>query len=173
MLSDMESTLPDIASMTIAEYQARIIEKCAHFMGLFVMSTPEDRLRWRPAIDEKSKTRSILDQVGECIFANQRFVHYLRSETPPPAPEEWDTFANADEAVAILKESATKLAAIVRTMSSEDLARTYNTHRGPMLGALMIQFPVRNMTYHMGQINFIQLLYGDAEFHIDQEFVTL
>ena len=168
----MSSTPPDLSTLTVPQFQARIIEKSALILGTFVKSTPEDRLRWRPSTEAASNTRSILEQVGECIFANERFMHYLRSEAAPQPPAEWDTFASAKEAIGLLAESGRKLAAMVAQMDAEALAKTYQTHRGPMIGALLIQFPVRNMTYHMGQINFIQLLYGDKEFHTDAEFVT-
>ena len=162
-----------LSTTTLAQWQARQIEKAAHIMAVFVESTPDDKLRWRPMIDENSKTRSILEQVGECIFANIRFWHVLSGETPPAPPAEFDTFTSIHDATSQLKESARVLAELVRKMDSEALAKDYATHRGPMPGALAMQFPVRNMTYHMGQINMIQLLYGDTEFHIDEEFTTL
>src|SRR4051812_45602767 len=118
----MQATMPDIATMTVAQYQARIIEKCAHFLAHFVMHTAEDRLRWRPAFDENSKTRSVLEQIGECIFANERFVYYLRDETPPPAPAELDDFASAEEAASRIRESGIRLAEIVARLTAEDLA---------------------------------------------------
>jgi len=162
-----------LESTTLGQWQARLIEKSATILATFVESTPEDRLRWRPSIDDQSKTRSVLEQVGECIYANVRFRHVLLGEAVPAAPAEWDTFASAEEAVMQLKNSAKELADVVAGLDSAGLAKEYMTHRGPMPGALAMQFPVRNMTYHMGQINMIQLLYGDAEFHITEEFVTL
>ena len=35
-----------------------------------------------------------------------------------------------------------------------------------MLGKNVILMPMRNMGYHIGQLNLIQMLYGDAEFHV-------
>ena len=162
-----------LESMTLAQWQARLIVKSAMIMATFVESTPEDKLRWKPAIDENSKTRSILEQVGECIFANVRFRNIFLGETPPQPPSEFDTFSSVEEATTELKRSANLLAEVLSVMDTHALAKDYVTHRGPMPGALAMQFPVRNMTYHMGQINMIQLLYGDTAFHIDEEFTTL
>jgi len=166
----METT---ISEMTLAAWQARQIEKAARILGHFVESTKEDRLRWRPATEDASKTRSALEQLGECVFANTRFRCFLRGETPPPAPESFDGFGSVREARQALESSADALAAEIRKLESGDMMREVQTHRGAMPVALAIQFPLRNMIYHMGQINMIQLLYGDAEFHIDEEFVTL
>lgn len=162
-----------LETTTLGQWQARQIVKSANIMATFVESTPEDKLRWKPAIDESSKTRSVLEQVGECIFANIRFRHVFLGETPPQPPAEWDTFTSAAEATTQLKETAKQLAEVIAKLDAAGLAKEYNTHRGPMPGALAMQFPVRNMTYHMGQINMIQLLYGDTAFHIDEEFTTL
>lgn len=169
MSSELQSQLE---SMTIGQWQARLILKSASFMATFVESTPDDKARWRPSIDEKSQTRSILEQVGECIFANVRFFHILQGETPPSPPAEWDTFESKEVAIQELTRSAQALADVVEKLDSAALAKEYPTHRGPMPGALAIQFPVRNMTYHMGQINLIQLLYGDTHFHISKDFTT-
>lgn len=160
-------------STSIAQWQARQIVKASKFLVKFVDSTREDKLRWRPATDESSITRSVLEQAGECIYANVRFRHVLLGEAPPPPPTEWDCFSSAAEAISQIRDSADRLAEVIGAMDNEALAKEYVTHRGPMPGALAIQFPLRNMTYHMGQINMIQLLYGDKDFHIDEEFTTL
>jgi hypothetical protein len=160
-------------STTLAQFQARQIVKASLFMAKFVESTREDKLRWRPSTEESSCTRSVLEQVGECIFANIRFRHFLQGETAPAPPADWDSFTSAADAVSQLRDSADRLAVVIAAMDNESLSKNYTTHRGPMPGALAIQFPLRNMTYHIGQINMIQLLYGDKEFHIDEEFVTL
>jgi len=162
-----------LESTTLGQWQARQIEKAAKILAVFVESTSEDKLRWKPAIDENSKARSVLEQVGECIYANHRARHVFLGEPPLLPPAEFDDFESAQDAVTQLKDSAKYLAEIVAKLGPEELAKEYTTHQGPMPGALVMQFPVRNMTYHMGQINMIQLLYGDAAFHIDEEFTSL
>src|ERR1700733_13731154 len=162
-----------IESMTIGQWQARQIEKAAIFIADFVKSTAEDRRRWRPAVDESSRTRSAMEIVGECTFANHRFCAILRGEPLPTPPAEWATNEAVEEALADLQASADQLASLVRGLDAAALAKEYITHRGPMPGALVIQFPLRNMTYHIGQINMIQLLYGDTDFHPGPEFTSL
>ena len=61
---------------------------------------------------------------------------------------------------------AEELAAAIRGLTEEDLERTYPHPRGPRLGANLILICYRNMAYHAGQINYIQTLYGDQEFHV-------
>jgi len=165
----METT---ISEMTVGAWQARQIEKAARILVDFVEATKEDRLRWRPSTEEASKTRSVLEQVGACVFANVRFRCYLLGETAPAA-DAFEAFSSVKEAKEALESTADALAVEIRKLGSDDMMREVQTHRGPMPVALAIQIPLRDMVYHMGQINMIQLLYGDMEFHSNEKFWTL
>ena len=159
--------------MTIAEWQAHQTVKAAKILSHFVESTPEDRRKWQPKADEASDVRSILEILGECIFANRRIRCYFLGEEPPAPPANFDTFSSVAEGTEQLQDSAEAVAAEIAKLKSDDLMRMIKTHRGPLPAAVAMQLPLRNMTYHMGQINMIQLLYGDKEFHINAEFLTL
>ena len=63
-------------------------------------------------------------------------------------------------------ESARELANTVRAMTDDDLTREFPWRRGPVSGAGLIEIPLRNMHYHGGQVNLLQLLYGDTEFRV-------
>lgn len=159
--------------MTLGEFQARQIVKSARIFCTFLRSTREDRLNWRPQTEAASETRSILEMAGECVFANRRFLAIFTGQPLPTAPPSFAVFETVDEACHALIDSAETLALEVAKLHGEGLERVVTTHRGPMPAALAMQFPVRNMTYHFGQLNLIQMLYGDTEFHINEEFVTL
>lgn len=166
--------MANVFEMTLVEWQARQIQKAAGFICHFVESTREDRLRWCPATEAESKCRSVMDVAGECVYANRRTLGYLQGMPPAEArPSNFDTFATVSDLTKALVESADALAEVIRKLDAEGLAREVQTHRGPMPVALAIQFPLRNMNYHMGQINMIQMLYGDTVFHITPEFTTL
>ena len=158
--------------MTIAQWQARQIVKSAKIMGDFVRSTSPDKLDWRPQVDSSSQTQSVLEMVGECIYANQRAVAILSRLPLPPRPDSFGGFESTEQAIDLLNSSASGLSEIVTTLTNDDLAATYPTHRGNLSGAMVCLLVVRNMTYHIGQINMIQLLYGDTEFHITPDFLT-
>ena len=51
-------------------------------------------------------------------------------------------------------------------MSAEDLHRKFQHPRGLFVGSNLIMMCLRNMAYHAGQINLIQMLSGDGEFHV-------
>jgi len=165
--------MADVSELTLVGWQARQIQKAAGFICHFVESTREDRLRWCPSTEEKSQCRSVMDMAGECVNANERFLAYLQARTVGPRPESFDAYETVQDLKQALTASADALAEEIRGYNAEDLNRMVTTHRGVMPVSLAIQFPLRNMTYHMGQINMIQMLYGDTVFHITPEFMTL
>src|SRR5689334_4400169 len=150
--------------MTIQEFQARKIERVARTVAHFVATTPQDRLDWCPTTCEESCTRSVLDQVRECVTLNRNFAALLRCDGSEPT--EGSAITDSSSAQKEIVASARELAEVVRGLPDEALVRTFSTPRASMLGEIVIDLPCRNMAYHGGQINFIQLLLGDSEFHM-------
>ena len=150
--------------MTVQEFQARKIERNAQVVAHFIATTPEDKLAWCPSTGPESCARSILNQIGECIWVNRRFAAALQGKEPPPREEEYS--ATSEQAQNELIASANELADIVRALPDSALTQEFPGPRGPMPGEVLIDLPNRNMIYHGGQINLVQLLLGDAEFHM-------
>ena len=149
--------------MTVQEFQARKFERIAKTLAHFVATTPEDKLDWCPCIDENSCTRSVMDQIAECIACNRMVAAIIcggQAEMGGDAP-----ITDAKAAQEELLASARELAAVVRAMPDEALWKTFSMPRASMTGEVLIDLAHRNMAYHGGQINFIQLLLGDKEFH--------
>jgi len=154
--------------MTVAEYVARQTERMAEALAHFMATTPEDRLVWHPTLEGSAPTRSILEQVGECVVVNRLIATVLRGGELPPAgtPPPPLHFASGQEAQEQLISSAIELAAAISTLTDEDMNRLYEHPRGQMFGQNLILMGYRNMAYHAGQANLIQILYGDPEFHV-------
>lgn len=159
---------------SVQEFQAGNIERMGQTLAYALEKTREDRRDWKPEVEGAAGVRSALDQMAECITVNKMIALVLRGETPPPPPpgggpmQAPRTFTTLEEAQAQLIGSAKELADAIRALSDADLQREFPSRRGPMPGARLIEIPYRNMAYHWGQINLIQLLYGDTEFHIPQ-----
>src|SRR5438105_9512838 len=83
------------AGMTVFEWQATYIERAAGFLAHFVRTTDPDWIDKCPTADEKSKTRSVLDQVAECVTANRRAAAALSGKD---APGEELKFVDVDDA---------------------------------------------------------------------------
>lgn len=154
--------------MTVPDFVARQTERMAESLAHFIASTPADRLVWHPKLEEDHPTRSIMEQIGECVSVNRGLAALLRTGELTLPPGGWPEvhFDDGRDAQEQLVLSARELAEAIRPLTPEDLTRAYNHPRGPLLGENLILMGYRNMAYHAGQLNLIQLLYGDTEFHV-------
>ena len=153
--------------MTVPHYMADATERAAAFLTHFVESTPPEKRDWLPALDGAVDLRSMLDMIGECILANHMFASVLQGAPPPSASpiEAPRPFESWEDGKRQLAESAKALADVIRALTDADLEKTIVTRRGPLPCAHVIEMATRNMHYHTGQVNLLQLLYGDAVFH--------
>ncbi|HEV2474694.1 MAG TPA: hypothetical protein VGS41_18605 [Chthonomonadales bacterium] len=157
--------------MNLFEWQAGIIEGAGRTMAYAIENTDQSKVEWKPVADASSKCRCILDMAAECIGLNKALTRmFSGAEMPARAggpPER--TFANSEEAQQQLTQSAKELGAVVRGLDESVLDHRYPTPFGPMKGSLLLMIAAGNMQYHSGQINQIQLLYGDTEDHFPPE----
>jgi hypothetical protein len=153
--------------MTVQEFQAGSIERAGNWLAFFLEQTQADKRDWTPPVEGAAGLRSALNMVSECILVNRMIAAILRGETPTPlGPDAPRAFDDPAEAGPMLIASAKELADAVRGLSDDDLMREYTSRRGPMPGYLLMEVPLRNMQYHGGQMNMLQLCYGDTEFRV-------
>ena len=154
--------------MTVFEFQAGRIETTAELLAHALATTPADKQDWRPTLPGSVPTRSAIKQVGECVIVNRYFAALLRGEAADgnPLGQGAPAFASAEDAGAELLASARELADTVRALPDDALDGTVAHWRGPLPVVRALDGPNRNMAYHAGQINFIQLLAGDSEYHL-------
>ncbi|MCW3095410.1 MAG: DinB superfamily [Chthonomonadaceae bacterium] len=150
--------------MNVQEFQARKVLRIARTLAHFVATTPAEKLDWCPCLDEKSCTRSVLDQIGECIACNRSIANLLGGGNI--SFDSGRSFTDGQTAQEELLRSAEELAAILRIMPDEALTHPYTMPSITVTGEVLIDIPTRNMSYHGGQINFLQRLLGDPESHI-------
>lgn len=158
--------------MKAQEYMAEQIEKMGPILAHYVATTAPDKLDWQPSIEGSAPTRSVLEQVGECVAVNRFMAAMLRGEDVKPPAGGWQVpeFADGQDAQNQLIASTTELAAAIRALGDDDLNRAFQMKRGPTIGKNLMMMAYRNMAYHSGQINFIQLLTGDEEFHMPPQW---
>jgi len=154
--------------MNIVEFVAQQTERVCENYCDFIISTHQDRLDWHPHLEGAAHIRSILEQAAECINVNRTIAALLRGE--PPVVGQLTSLGGGEAACERLTESAAELAEAIRSMTDADLDKQYEHPRGVVLGKNVIMMPMRNMGYHIGQLNLIQMLYGDAEFHVPKNW---
>jgi hypothetical protein len=149
--------------MTMFEWHANLVESAANNLAFWIEKTRADKVSWVPKTDESTNTRCALQLGSECVNVNRRMSLMFRGDSPSFDEMEYtDTTSCAAE----LRASGKELADSIRGLTPETVAKEYETPFGPMPGALLMQIALNNMSYHGGQVNLIQLLYGDPKFYV-------
>ncbi len=154
-----------MAELNAGAFLAEQLRASAKDLAGAAAKMPDDRLSWHPETEGNSG-RDALDQIAECAFLNRWVASAFTTGTVPEFDgagyEEYKkgaTRAAIDDLVAATDELATA----VSGLSSEKLAGTVTnpfTKQETSWAALALFFYWNNV-YHEGQINYIQVLYGD------------
>ena len=115
--------------------------------------------------------RSPLNFTAECIGFNNMIADLLTGGSPtmpsPDAMERFyasiDTFEKGRDG---MEASAAKIKAALEAIDSAKLDEVITAPWGaPMPLGVLTRIAASHMTYHDGQLNYIQALYGDGEMH--------
>ncbi|MFZ4507855.1 MAG: DinB family protein [Fimbriimonas sp.] len=117
-----------------------------------------------------AKARTVADIVYEVNMVNDHIGMNLRGEEAFAWPEGgWITapadFNTKEIVIQAFEESAARIQATADSYSAEDLLGTIPTEHGDKTRAERLRFIVLHLWYHSGQLNFIQTLLGDDEWH--------
>lgn len=144
-----------------ALHTRRIAESMVHFIRT---SNPVTALDVTTSTG-KVKLNSVLELAAECTAVNRMFLAVLTRSVVSAARTE-PQFIDADEACRDLMTSAEQLAAVLDSLPDSALGEEFQHPRAVMRGDNAVLAAYRNMAYHCGQINTVQLLAGDTEFHV-------
>lgn len=125
---------------------------------------PADKIEWSPL----GQGRTALDQLQECAMAPDLYLGYLdptyrrKANSYAEAAELQRRWTTVEECLQALHESTIALTDAMRNLP---LDRLNDEHTMPWGEQMTLQgiagLHYWNLTYHLGQINYIQTLYGD------------
>ncbi|MBX3117943.1 MAG: DinB family protein [Fimbriimonadaceae bacterium] len=134
--------------------------------------TPDDRLTWTPA----ETARAPLQLAGHVAWSNRAFAGILRDKVEQTTWEEINqatrdfeaTIVSREQAVREVEASTQEVMDALNDLSDE---RVFGMAELPMMTA-PIQFfmflPGLHMNNHASQMDYIQTIYGDMEWHTPQ-----
>ncbi len=116
------------------------------------------------------KVRTVADIVYEVNMVNDMLGMIIRGEEPPAWPEGgWVTapgdFNTKDIFLAAFSESSAKIIATAEALTPEELLAPMQSERGETNREERCRFLALHLWYHSGQLNYIQTLFGDDEWH--------
>jgi uncharacterized damage-inducible protein DinB len=151
---------------TMQEMMAAATRKTMEQLVEAYQRIPEEKRSWMP----EAKGRSAADQVAECAMINGFVAESLQTHTFDNAHMgafvqlKSETAALPEEALtAKLRESAEKVIAAIMNVKEDDLEVSIDFPWGTMKLPEVLIGPYWNMTYHLGQINYIASLLGCLE----------
>lgn len=159
--------------MRLQDFMADKLDETTGWMIKGVEKMGPDKAAYRPTVGEHS-ARSALGMIGELVLSNRNWAETLErndGKHMPPPSELWATMEveyqtkPLGEAVAELRDSTARLAMAIRALADEQMNSTIES---PWFEKMVevetfAAMASDNTQYHVGQINYIQTLYGDTD----------
>ncbi len=158
--------------MKLQEYMIDVTREAAKAVFRCAKAVPEDKVEWKPL----DLGRSVLEQCRELAMCPIWAVDIIDGKQQPEWNEEsmaaikkeqeqWKSVADCE---AECNRRLEKLFDLFRNMPDSRLEETkwlpFDGGRDFTM-AEMMDYPRWNFNYHLGQISYIQILYGDKEMH--------
>ena len=145
-------------SYSCQEFLATATIKAASELEKAFLSLPEDKRNWKMS----ESARSAANQVAECAIMNGSTIEMLQSQRFPDdhaqayyaeeiarLSQDWNALQS------LLKTNTESVVEVIRAFSDETLSAELISPWGPMAMTEIVSYPYWNMTYHLGQINYI------------------
>jgi len=151
--------------MRIQEAAAIATQKSVKVLHYTIGRTPDERLSWKPC----GTARSALEVAAECALVTGIWAEILETGTCPPHEVYFQIFSRIDaistreQVVLTLEEETSRLVSVLRGISDERLEENLTVfwgESGPIL--YWLHWVAIHNSYHLGQISYIQRLYGDT-----------
>ncbi len=145
--------------MTAQEAAARFTEKSGAEMLLTLARTPDDKLEWKP----EGIARSTMDIVRECAVHCDEWGQLLDSlEWPAEFKVRIGAMTTREEAIYELKAGVGRLVEAIRAVPDDKLDQNFKSPWEEAPVGFWLTYAGGHNQYHIGQMNYIQTLYGDT-----------
>lgn len=136
-----------------------------HLLKSDIKALPQD------AIFKKfsDQTRSVADIIYEITLVNDHICRTISKKDLFDWPEGWITapsdWTTKEQVMAAIKESANLVKSTLTPLTEEEMSSPVETEHGPTNILERFQFIAKHNWYHSGQLNYIQTLIGDDQWH--------
>jgi uncharacterized damage-inducible protein DinB len=158
--------------MFYQDHIVRSTQKALEDLCRSALAVPEDRAEWVPM----GNARSALSQMQEIATAGKWFLPMIRDRVAPEFDEHAAkeaarlrrSYDSIEKCVGAARESTNELLQAIAQFPDEGLEDEVRLPFGggmTMTMAEVLSLHWWNITYHLGQINQIQLMLGDTQMH--------
>lgn len=157
--------------MRLQDHMIDVTRAAAKEAFKYAKAVPQDKLEWKPL----DNGRSVLDQcreMAQCAGWAEGIIQGTapewNEETMAAIRKEQEQWQSVEDCETECNRRIERLSTLFQGMGDERLAETkwlpYDGGRDFTM-AEMMDYPRWNFTYHLGQIAYVQTLYGDKEMH--------
>lgn len=150
-------------SNTLQAFLTKATQKAMDDLIAAYLALPEDKRDWSPA----ETARTARDQMAECAILNGYTANLIQSRAWPSRG--YDVFLQEKARVvaldweqfqALLQENTQQSIAAIGATPDEVLSDEIALPWGPATLAEILAYPYWNMSYHVGQINYVASILG-------------
>ncbi|GAC1651845.1 MAG: hypothetical protein NVS9B15_12200 [Acidobacteriaceae bacterium] len=156
-----------MSEVNLPAFLASRLRKAGDDLGAACSKMPEERISWHPPV-EGNEGRDALDQVVECAYLNEYGAKAFREGAIPAFDaddykKKKDANRNKSASLSWLRSGTSALASAIEGCPAARLGETITNPftNQPSTWAEFADFLYWNTVYHEGQVNYIQVLYGD------------
>ncbi len=126
-----------------------------------IAAMPADKLEWKLA----EKTRSVREILGEVVGATSYNGAVLTARAS--VDDAWTSSdgLSLEDLEALHRKNIAEFLDVVKAFPAEELSDKVVLPWGEMTYFDIISYGYWNTMYHLGQIAYVQMMYGDAEMH--------
>jgi DinB superfamily len=166
----MSATL-SVSPQTQAAVEAckKNLHMCTHRLKTTFSFVPDDKLDFKPG----ETCKSALQIIAHCAVSNHNFISIIKREMEGDPKERFaeskrkeEAITSKDAALVALDESVAAVAAALDTINDENIGKDIPTpfFTAPMM--FWMYLPARHMDNHASQIDYIQTIWGDMDWHM-------
>jgi len=161
------------ALQTIKELEKARFEQTKGIVVNALETTPDERINWSPS----STARTPIQLVAHVAWAVKSMLGNLTGDTyPVPTTQEanqqqreWEKqFSTRDEVLKLLDQNSSEYLAWLEDLTQEQLDSQVEMPFG--MGAVPMEFAISFMPLHVhvhaAQLDYVQTIYGDQDWHI-------
>lgn len=131
---------------------------------------PADKARWKPV----ENSRNAIQIVGHCALTNRCLAQLIADQLPDDQLEPASFFAalevpagtSIESVKALMDETSAELVSVLESMDAAAIESTSRSPFGPLPVTFWMRSTHRHLAGHVGQIEYLQTLWGDMDNHI-------
>lgn len=150
------------------EYLKHLTTKAVDEFIAYASNTQSSKVAWRPS----KSARPVLEICQECLALTEFLISALRSNLASFTDAEWQKQMdlaseqkNLRDILKAIKSRTSLLLRLIKLIPEADWMKSVKTPWGRMKMVDIAYMQYMHLTYHVGQIAYIQTIYGDKKMY--------